>query len=58
MMQIRLNLLLVFSLMIEDVKLNELYLMLCLRWLATGLTCPLMMSSHLWRLILLAFGFF
>jgi cyanate permease len=51
-------LLLVFSLMIEDVKLNEFYLMLCFRWLATGLTCPLMMSSHVWWLIVLIFGFF
>jgi hypothetical protein len=32
--------------------------MLCLRRLATGLTCPHMMSSHLWLLIILVFGFF
>jgi len=30
-------------------------LMPCLRWLSTGLTFPLMMSSHLWWLILLSF---
>lgn len=33
-------------------------LMLCLWRLATGLTCPLMMSSHLWCLSVLDFGLF
>ena len=32
--------------------------MLCLQWLATGLTYPLMMLSHLWWLIVLSFGCF
>ena len=33
-------------------------LMLCLRWLATGLTCPLTISSHLWWFIVISFGCF
>ena len=39
-------------------EVERVLLMLCLRWLATSLTYPLMMSSHLWWLIVLAFGCF
>jgi hypothetical protein len=58
MMQIRLNLLLDFSSIIEDVNLNEFYWCFGFDGWLLVLFCPRMMSSHIWRLIILFFGCF
>ena len=54
----KIELLLVFSLMIEDVKLNELYWCFVFNGWPLVLFCPRMMLSHLWRLVVLNFGCF
>ena len=54
----KIEFLLVFSLMIWDMELNELYWCFVLDGSLLVLFCPCMMSSHLWRLIALDFGWF
>jgi hypothetical protein len=54
----KIELLLVFSLTIKDVELNELYWCFVFDGWLLVLFCPWMMSSHIWRLIVLSFGLF
>ena len=52
------ELLLVISFSDWRCEVGQDLLMLCLRWLDTSLPCPLMMSSHLWWLIVIVAGCF
>ena len=52
------ELILVISFSDLGCEVGQDLLMLYLRWLAIGLACSLMMSSHIWWLIVLDFGCF